>query len=587
MRPNRRESIRNLSISIRPYTGEMFLAIFSALLKQVSSLGTVALTAYIVGTALEGQLQQRASLLVTLLIVCILLRALAYYGEMYFGHDVAFRVIRDFRIDIFQKICDLAPAYTLRRQTGQLGQSLVDDVGILELFLAHTFGNFIVSVVVTVTVLIVLLTISPLLSLVLLVAAILMGMVPYIMRKRADQQGFNVRERLAESNAMLVESVQGLREITTLNSKEAYQKKIDRGMDSLYQSQLLYGKRKGIEAMMSHVLTGVFVVAVMTISSFMVARGDLEFSLYPVAIMLSTVVLAPISEVTSVAQELGLVFAAANRIQAVLHEEPAVQNLGTETLSAEGKPVAFRNVSFRYSEDAEEVLHDVSFVVEPGETAVLVGHSGAGKTTCANLLLRYWDPVNGSVEIGGENIQNFTMESLREAVSAVQQDPFLFHTTVRDNIRLGSEDASDEAVLAASKAANAHEFICGLPEGYETVTGERGFRLSGGQRQRIAIARALLRDTPVVIFDEAVSNLDTENEYEIQETLKTLLKGKTVLMIAHRLSTILSAGKVIMLENGKVVAIGTHDELIETCAPYRDLLGSQLYGTIEGLSNDC
>lgn len=168
------------------------------------------------------------------------------------------------------------------------------------------------------------------------------------------------------------------------------------------------------------------------------------------------------------------------------------------------------------------------------------------------------------------------MESLRKTVSAVQQDTYLFHASIRDNIRLGRPDASEDEVESAAKAANAHEFICGLPEGYDTVTGERGFSLSGGQRQRIAIARALLKDTPVVIFDEAVSSLDTENERYIQEMLKTRLSGKTVLMIAHRLSTILSADRIVMLEKGCVVDVGTHEELLERCGKYRDLINKQM-----------
>lgn len=229
-----------------------------------------------------------------------------------------------------------------------------------------------------------------------------------------------------------------------------------------------------------------------------------------------------------------------------------------------------------YEDDGEEILKNVSFTIAPGETAVLVGHSGAGKTTCANLLLRYWDPQKGAVLINEKNIRQYTIESLRETVSAVQQEPYLFHTSIRDNIRLGYKAATEQDVIAAATAANAHSFICALPNGYDTIVGERGFRLSGGQRQRVTIARAILRNRPVVIFDEAVSNLDTENERDIQEMLRQEMQGKTILMIAHRLSTILSADKIIMLEHGAVVAIGTHKELMNTCEKYRTLIKNQI-----------
>lgn len=218
----------------------------------------------------------------------------------------------------------------------------------------------------------------------------------------------------------------------------------------------------------------------------------------------------------------------------------------------------------------------VSFCVEPGETAVLVGHSGAGKTTCANLMLRYWDTNSGSIRINGSDLREYTLESLRESVSAVQQETYLFNTSIRDNIRLGKIEADDEEVIRAANRANAHEFIYDLPERYDTIAGERGYQLSGGQRQRISIARALLKDTPIIIFDEAVSNLDTENEQYIQKMLKTQLKGKTLIMIAHRLSTILSADKVIMLENGRVLDVGKHTELLERCTEYRKLIEDQM-----------
>ena len=227
-------------------------------------------------------------------------------------------------------------------------------------------------------------------------------------------------------------------------------------------------------------------------------------------------------------------------------------------------------------ENEELVLHDVSFSIDPDETVVLVGHTGAGKSTCANLLLRYWDPGEGQITVGGRDLRDYRISAVRKMISAVQQETYLFHTSVRDNIRIGCLDATDEEIVSASVKANAEEFIDALPEGYDTVTGERGFRLSGGQRQRIAIARALLRDAPIVIFDEAVSSLDTENEKYLQETLRTQLEGKTVLMIAHRLSTIVAADKIVMLEHGRVVATGSHEELLATSGPYRNLIGKQL-----------
>ena len=578
MKNNISENISNLSKSIRPYRGEMAAAILSALFKQGTVIAAAGITSYIVGLALSGTLGDRSGRLIAILVVCVLLRALSYFGEMYFAHDVAFKVIRNFRLDLYEKICEVSPAYTLRKKTGQLGQAIVADVEVLELFLAHTFSTFFIALVVTLIIAVVLWQISPVMVMLMLLAALLLVSVPYAVRKRSQKVGATVREDLAEGNSALVESVQGLREIITLRSEGRFRDKVRTRMQKLYDSQYSYGTIKGTEMMMNHVISGLFTAAVMATAAVLVSRGNISMAMYPVTVMLSTVVLGPVNELTTIAQELGLVFAASNRIQHMLTLEPTVKDEGTETAPAGDFRVVFDHVSFSYSEGEgeEPVLDDVSFSIDPDETVVLVGHTGAGKSTCANLLLRYWDPDAGRITVGGRDLRDYRISAVRKMISAVQQETYLFHTSVRDNIRIGRLDATDEEIASASAKANAEEFIGALPEGYDTVTGERGFRLSGGQRQRIAIARALLRDAPIVIFDEAVSSLDTENEKYLQDTLRTQLAGKTVLMIAHRLSTIVAADKIVMLEDGKVVATGSHEELLTSSEPYRKLIRKQM-----------
>lgn len=575
MMEQRFQGIKALVKSIKPYGGEMSLTVLCSFVKQISMLGTVALTAYIAGLAVQGELAKHIALLCLPLAICILLRAALSFGEMWFGHDVAFRVIRNFRLSLYCKIGELAPAYTLRHQTGQLGQTLISDVEILELFLAHTFAGFIVAVIITIIVLTVLAKINLLLAGLLLAAALFLGFVPHGMKKKADAQGADVREKLADANSMMVEGVQGMREIVTLNSKERYREKNDRYMQSLYDAQQSFGRRKGTESMLAQMTVGCFTVAVMAIAATLVTSGKMDSALYPVVVVLSSMVLSPIIEVTTVAQDIGLVLAAANRVQTILSEKPAVSNYGSKTCDAIPYDISFRNVSFGYSNCKENVLSSLSFLIHQGETVVLVGHSGAGKTTCANLLLRYWDVNSGSIKLGKTDIREYAIDSLRETVSAVQQDTYLFHASIRENIRLGRPNATDEEVVSAAKAANAHEFIIGLPDGYNTITGERGFRLSGGQRQRIAIARVLLKNTPIIIFDEAVSSLDSENELYIQQTLRTQLHNKTVMMIAHRLSTIIAADRIVMLEHGQIVAEGTHQELMENNIKYQKLINNQ------------
>lgn len=571
---NWKTNIQNLLLTMHPYRGEMSVAILCALLKQASVIGAAALTSYVVGLAFQGNFHSHRSFLIGCLIACILFRAIAFFGEMYFAHDVAFRVIRNYRISLYEKICMIAPAYTLRTQTGQLGQSLVADVEILELFLAHTFSSFLVACAVTVIIIVVLFQISPLLSLLLFSAALLLYWVPYSRRKQSDREGENQRKALAEANTVLVESVQGLREITTLRGTERFKDLIHERMKRLYSSQFEYGRIKGNEVMLTHLICGLFTAAVMAVSALLVQSGTLTMTMYPVAVMLSTVVLGPVMELTTVAQELGIVFAASNRVQNTLQMIPEVLDQGLNEPMKHECWISFENVSFAY--EKETVLDQVSFTVAPKETVVLVGHTGAGKSTCANLLLRYWDVDQGRIMINGIDIRDYRISSLRDMISAVQQETYLFHDSVKENIRIGRKDATDEEIRLAAAKANAAEFIDELPDGYDTVTGERGYRLSGGQRQRISIARTLLRDTPIVVFDEAVSNLDTENEKYIQETLQKQLKDKTVIMIAHRLSTIVAANKIVMLDHGRVVAQGTHEDLLNNCEAYRLLIRNQL-----------
>ena len=571
-----RKNIVNLSRTIRPYGGEMTFAMVCALFKQGSVIGAAAVTSYIAGTALGGGDLSHIKKYVVILAVCILLRALGYYGEMYYAHDVAFRVIRNFRLNIYNKLSEISPAYTLRKQTGQIGQAFVADVEILELFLAHTFSSFIIAFIITVGVVIALLFIHPVFSLLVAAAAVILVSVPYSMNRQAEKKGKLVRESLAEANVMMVESVQGLKELTMLGAGKRRVREVSETMKKLYGEQYEYGRLKGRESMAIQIICGLFTAGIMIAAAVLVRNGSMDKVMYPVAVMLSTVILGPVLDLTAVAQELGIVFAASNRVQDLLEEEPKVTDSGT--LDAADGPVSleFCDVSFGYNGSEETVLSHVDFAVKPGETAVLVGHSGAGKTTCSNLLLRYWDPDEGSVRINGTDLREYRIGALREMVSAASQETYLFHVSVADNIRMGAPEASDDAVVRAAVNANADSFIRNLPQGYDTVTGERGYRLSGGERQRIAIARTLLCDSPVVILDESVSNLDTENELYIQHILKERLKKKTVIMIAHRLSTILAADKIIVMEDGRVAAAGTHEELLGSCEAYRELIRNQL-----------
>jgi ABC-type multidrug transport system fused ATPase/permease subunit len=561
--------------AMKPYRVEMTFTIISAFFKHLGVIGAAAVSAYAVALAIEGRLSGHGTVIAAVLAICIALRAIANYGEMFFGHDVAYKVLRDFRIELYSKIETISPAYMVRRHSGQIGATLMGDIELLEWFLAHTFGSFIVGGMVTTLLIIVLALIHPAAALAMLLFSVLIVITPFVFRKKADIQGREVREALASAGTLSIEGIQGLREISMLGDSTRYKEKNRMALRKLYDAQLSFSRRTGTESMLMQFAVGTFVVTMMLLSAFLVRFGNLEFTMYPVVLTISSLIFAPLIDMCGYARNLGNVFAAADRVQRMLDEVPAVSDAGDTELDEGEADVKFEGVRFSYGKELPEVLHGVSFEIKRGETVALVGPSGAGKSTCASLLLRYWDPAEGRVLIGGKDISRVRLQSLRKTVSAVLQDVYLFNISIKDNIRLGKTDATDEEIIEAAKRAYAHEFIMSMPQGYDTVVGERGRMLSGGQKQRIAIARAMLLNPAVLILDEAVSDLDTENEYFINKAFAAGAKDRTTMIIAHRLSTIKSADRVVLIDGGRVIGTGTHEELLNEPF-YRNLIQSQL-----------
>ncbi len=318
-------------------------------------------------------------------------------------------------------------------------------------------------------------------------------------------------------------------------------------------------------------------LSVVAVAAVQVSRGELDPTLYPVAVTLAIFVFGPIHAIASVAQNLGIVFASADRAFHLLREPaPVTDAPGAAPPDSDLEPrVSFAGVTFGYPGGGGPALQDVSLEIAPGETVALVGHSGAGKTTCASLLMRFWDADAGAIAIGGHDVRHLPQRFLREIIGWVPQDIYLFNSSLRENIRMARPGATDAEVENAARAAQAHDFIIDMPGGYDTVAGERGVQMSGGQRQRIAIARALLKDSPVLVLDEAVSSLDARNEQELNLALHAVREGRATLVIAHRLSTIRSADRIVVLEEGRVVEQGTHDGLLAHGHTYPLLIAAQ------------
>ncbi len=320
-------------------------------------------------------------------------------------------------------------------------------------------------------------------------------------------------------------------------------------------------------------------LAVLLAAAALATSGTIGLVLFPPAVVLAAFTFHPVTTLVDSARDLNLVAAAAERVDAILNASTPVPDTVREAPAGVVEPrIRFADVSFRYRPDLPDALGSVSFGVAPGETVALVGHSGAGKSTSAHLLLRFWDVTGGSVSIGGHDVREMPQHALRELVTFVPQDTYLFHTSVAENIRLGRPDATDDEVRTAARQALADEFITALPDGYDTLVGERGAKLSGGQRQRIALARAVIKDSPILVMDEPVSNLDAESERELAAAMAQARKGRTVLVIAHRLSTIKTADRLVVLDRGRVAEVGRHDDLVAAGGTYARLVSSQQAG---------
>lgn len=529
-------------------------------------------------------------LLPVILIIFASVRAVFGFFQQYLSAQVGLSIVKDIRDDIASSLMSLSPGFYLKNQTGSLLSRVTNDTLFVRQALTDAVTILIKDFVRVVALVIAAVSLDPVLGAISFIVVPL-AIYPVIrFGKKVRKLSRSGQNQFGELTALLSELILGNKVVQTFDLKERLENRFKTENLRLTKTFIKSERYGAFTAPTNDILASVGIALVIFYGGFSVISGTRtqgQFIAFLIAVLLMYDPIKRLGKVNNIIQT-GL--SASERIFEILDTEPDIKECeNPKQIDAEGKKISYDDVWLQYDGSAEDefALQGVSFTLEPGQTLALVGESGGGKSSLANLLPRLYDPTKGSIKIGGEDLRDLSLSSLRKNISVVDQSTFLFNDTVFNNIQLGRPDATREEVIAAAEAANAKVFIDELPEGFDTEIGEQGLRLSGGQRARISIARALLRNSPILILDEATAALDSESEILVQAAIEKLMAGRTVVAIAHRLATIRNADMIIVIEGGKVVETGSHKELLGLDGRYSKLHGLQFSESItpERLAN--
>jgi subfamily B ATP-binding cassette protein MsbA len=566
---------KRLLLFIKPYLPKLGVAVICIIMAAAANLYVPWIIKDIIDDVLANRDMVMLNTIAGGIVVVFFLRGLFYYGQTYLVSYIGQRVIIDVREVLYVKFQRLQLAYYEKRQTGTIMSYITNDVAALQTALVDSLIEMVTEGSVLIGSICTMFYLDWKLSLLTFITVPLIAQAMNVFGRKLKASGTVIQERTADITSLLQEAISAVRIVKSF-VREAYE--IDRFKK---QNELNFrAQMKNVQLMSLltptvEFLSAVAVTVIVWFGGYEVVNGSMTAGSLIAFLTYAVNLSNPVKRISRVYGTVQKAMAAADRVFGVLDIEEKIKDKQTalDLPCIEGK-VTFDHVSFAYKK-GNMALKGLTLEARPGEMIALVGPSGAGKSTVANLLPRFYDVTDGSVKIDDIDVRDVRLDSLREQIGIVPQETVLFSGTVAFNIRYGRLDATDEEIVAAAKAANAHEFIMEMPNGYQTQISERGSNLSGGQRQRISIARAILKNPRVLILDEATSALDTESEKIVQAALDKLMIGRTSFVIAHRLSTILKADKIVVLENGSVRECGTHEELLALGGLYTNLYNIQ------------
>ena len=507
------------------------------------------------------------------ILVCFVAKGVCDYLGNYLVNWVGISAILDLRQEVFDRVLHQDARFFETETTGRIMSSIMNDIDRIQISVSTMLADWLRQMFTALFLLLAMISIDWKLSLISLLVFPIVAFLTVRLGRRIRSTTRYAQDMAAGLNQILQETISGHQVVKSFGAEDYESKRFRLAAQRLKGGTLRYVAHQALASPIIEIFGALTIILLLSVARLQAKNSAMTAGTFTGFVLALVMLYEPIKRLTNIHNIFQQGIGAALRVFQYLDTQPGViDRPNAVRLSRFDKNIRFENVRFSYPAAADRiVLDEINVDVKAGEVVALVGPSGAGKTTLVNLLPRFYDVRAGSIQIDGKDVRDIRLTSLRESVSIVAQDTFLFNDTVFDNIAYGRPDAREEEVLAAARTALADEFIRQLPEGYRTVIGERGIRLSGGQRQRLAIARALLKDAPILILDEATSHLDTESERLVQQALTALMKRRTVLVIAHRLSTIRQADKIVVLEAGRIVETGTHDQLLNARGLYHRL----------------